>query len=93
MNVTVTGGGGRQCLAAVLDFVENDDVEKIILVDISGETLEVRKGEVNSSKIETHVMDITDTGKLAEVMEGDLDAVVGPLRQEYQADQLAALAD
>ena len=30
--------------------------------------------------------------KLAEIMEGDLDAVVGPLRHEYQADQLAALA-
>ncbi|MDH5172115.1 MAG: peptide chain release factor 1, partial [Gammaproteobacteria bacterium] len=30
--------------------------------------------------------------KLAEIMEGDLDVVVGPLRQEYQADQLAALA-
>lgn len=29
--------------------------------------------------------------KLAEVVEGDLGAVVGPLRQEYQADQLAAL--
>ncbi|MCR9105808.1 MAG: peptide chain release factor 1 [Gammaproteobacteria bacterium] len=31
--------------------------------------------------------------KLAEVMEGDLDAVIEPLRQEYQADQLAALAE
>jgi peptide chain release factor 1 len=30
--------------------------------------------------------------KLDEVMEGELDAVVGALRQEYQADQLAALA-
>jgi peptide chain release factor 1 len=30
--------------------------------------------------------------KLSEIMEGDLDAVVGPLRQEFQADQLAALA-
>jgi peptide chain release factor 1 len=30
--------------------------------------------------------------KLAEIMEGDVDAVVGPLRQEYQADQLAAMA-
>jgi len=28
----------------------------------------------------------------AEILEGDLDVVVGPLRQEYQADQLAALA-
>ena len=31
--------------------------------------------------------------KLAEVMEGELNVVVGPLRQEYQTDQLAALAD
>lgn len=31
--------------------------------------------------------------KLAEVMEGDLGEVIDPLRQEYQADQLAALAD
>jgi peptide chain release factor 1 len=31
--------------------------------------------------------------KLAEIMEGDVDAVVGPLRQEYQADQLAAMAE
>jgi len=31
--------------------------------------------------------------KLDEVMEGGLDAVIGPLRQEYQADQLAALSD
>jgi peptide chain release factor 1 len=31
--------------------------------------------------------------KLDEVMQGQLDEVVGPLRQEYQADQLAALAE
>jgi peptide chain release factor 1 len=31
--------------------------------------------------------------KLDDVMEGDLDAIIGPLRQEYQADQLAALSD
>jgi peptide chain release factor 1 len=31
--------------------------------------------------------------KLPEIMEGELDAVIGPLRQEYQADQLAALAE
>ena len=30
--------------------------------------------------------------KLDEVIEGDLDEVVQPLVQEYQADQLAALA-
>jgi peptide chain release factor 1 len=31
--------------------------------------------------------------KLDEVMEGELSAIIGPLRQEYQADQLAALSD
>jgi peptide chain release factor 1 len=31
--------------------------------------------------------------KLAEVIEGGLDAVISPLRQEYQADLLAALSD
>ncbi len=31
--------------------------------------------------------------KLDEVMSGDLDAVVGPLQQEHQADLLASLAD
>jgi peptide chain release factor 1 len=31
--------------------------------------------------------------RLPEVMEGDLDCVIGPLIQEYQADQLAALGD
>ena len=31
--------------------------------------------------------------KLAEVLEGDLEQVVEPLTNEYQADQLAALAE
>ncbi|MEO1082544.1 MAG: peptide chain release factor 1 [Pseudomonadota bacterium] len=31
--------------------------------------------------------------KLDDVLTGDLDEVIGPLRQEYQADQLAALAE
>lgn len=31
--------------------------------------------------------------KLAEVMEGEMAALINPLRQEYQADQLAALAE
>ena len=30
--------------------------------------------------------------KLDEIMEGDIDQIVGPLIQEHQADQLAALS-
>ena len=31
--------------------------------------------------------------KLAEILEGDLNQVIEPLTSEYQADQLAELAD
>lgn len=31
--------------------------------------------------------------RLSEVMEGDLDAILGPLMQENQADLLAALSE
>jgi peptide chain release factor 1 len=31
--------------------------------------------------------------KLMEVLSGDLEVVIDPLRQEYQADQLAAMAE
>jgi peptide chain release factor 1 len=31
--------------------------------------------------------------KLDEIMEGDMEPILGPLTQEYQADQLASLSD
>ena len=52
----------------------------------------IRTYNFPQSRITDHRINLT-LYKLAEVMEGDLDAVIGPLRQEYQADQLAALAD
>jgi peptide chain release factor 1 len=52
----------------------------------------IRTYNFPQGRITDHRINLT-LYKLAEVMEGDLDAVIGALRQEYQADQLAALAE
>jgi len=74
MKVAVTGGAGRMALAAEYDFVENDDVEKLLLIDRDPNALEIRKKNLHSAKVETKVMDLTDTGKLAEAL-NDYDVV------------------
>ena len=51
----------------------------------------IRTYNFPQGRITDHRINLT-LYKLAEVMEGDLGAVIEPLRQEYQADQLAALA-
>jgi len=70
MKVAITGGAGRQSLTTIYDFIENEDVEKILLIDIDSDALEIRKKKVNSDKVEVKVVDITDTGKLAEILVG-----------------------
>jgi peptide chain release factor 1 len=52
----------------------------------------IRTYNFPQGRITDHRINLT-LYKLAEVMEGDMDALVGPLRQEYQADQLAAMAE
>jgi peptide chain release factor 1 len=52
----------------------------------------IRTYNYPQGRITDHRINLT-LYKLAEVMEGDIGAVINPLRQEYQADQLAALAE
>jgi peptide chain release factor 1 len=52
----------------------------------------IRTYNFPQGRITDHRINLT-LYKLAEVMEGDLGAVIEPLRQEYQADQLAALSE
>ena len=51
----------------------------------------IRTYNFPQGRITDHRINLT-LYKLEEVVAGDLDAVIEPLRQEYQADQLAALA-
>jgi len=75
MKAAITGGAGRQCLSTILDFLENDDVEKILLIDINEEALKVRKELIESPKVVTAVIDLTDTKSLSKALE-EYDVVI-----------------
>jgi lysine 6-dehydrogenase len=65
MKVAITGGAGRQALGAAYDFIDRPDVEKILLIDVNDKALDIRKRKLNSEKVETAVIDLSDTNKLA----------------------------
>ena len=52
----------------------------------------IRTYNFPQGRITDHRINLT-LYKLADVLEGDVDAIINPLRQEFQADQLAALAE
>jgi len=52
----------------------------------------IRTYNFPQGRVSEHRINLT-LYRLNEVMEGDLDAILGPLMQEHQADLLAALAD
>lgn len=52
----------------------------------------IRTYNYPQSRVSDHRINLT-VYRLAEVMEGDLDCLINPINQEFQADQLAALAE
>lgn len=89
MKVAITGGAGRQCLSAIYDFIETDDVEKILLIDINDDALNARRELVNSPKVETMVRDLTDTAGLAEAL-ADYDVVINGSSHVFNMDVMNA---
>lgn len=68
MKAAITGGAGRQCLATIYDFLESEDIDKVLLIDINEEALRIRKELVDSQKVEISVIDLNDTKALAEAL-------------------------
>ena len=66
--------------------------ERRNLVGTGDRSDRIRTYNFPQGRVTDHRINLT-LYKLAEVLEGDMDAVVGPLRQEHQADLLAALSD
>ena len=66
--------------------------ERRNLVGTGDRSDRIRTYNFPQGRVTDHRINLT-LYKLAEVMEGEMDAVVGPLRQEHQADLLAALSD
>jgi peptide chain release factor 1 len=67
-------------------------LERRNLVGTGDRSDRIRTYNFPQGRITDHRINLT-LYKLSEVMEGDVGAVIDSLRQEYQADQLAALAD
>jgi peptide chain release factor 1 len=65
--------------------------ERRSLVGTGDRSDRIRTYNFPQGRLTDHRINLT-LYKLSEVMEGDLSAVVEPLRQEHQADQLAALS-
>lgn len=89
MKIAITGGAGRQSLAAIYDFVDTVDVEKIGLFDINEEALAHRKNLVNSEKIETAVIDLKDTPALSKALE-EYDVVINGSSHVFNMDVMNA---
>ena len=66
--------------------------ERKNLVGTGDRSDRIRTYNYPQGRITDHRINLT-LYKLAEVTEGDLDAVIEPLRQEHQADQLTALSE
>ncbi|MCO7123609.1 saccharopine dehydrogenase NADP-binding domain-containing protein [Ihubacter massiliensis] len=89
MKAAITGGAGRQSLSAIYDFVETEDVEKVLLIDINEEALKARKELVGSPKIETKAIDLKDTQTLAQALE-EYDVVINGSSHVFNMDVMDA---
>lgn len=89
MKAAITGGAGRQCLSTIYDFIENDDVEKILLIDVNKDALNKRKELVNSTKVETRVIDLKDTEALAKAL-NEYDVVLNASSHIFNLDVMNA---
>ena len=63
-----------------------------MLVGSGDRSQRVRTYNFPQGRISDHRINLT-LYKLGEIMDGDLDQLIGPLRTEDQAEQLAALGD
>jgi peptide chain release factor 1 len=66
--------------------------ERKLLVGSGDRSERIRTYNFPQGRVTDHRINLT-LYRLPEIIDGDLDCVIGPLVQEYQAEQLAALAD
>ena len=66
--------------------------ERRNLVGSGDRSERIRTYNFPQGRVTDHRINLT-LYKLDEVIQGDLDALIGPLRQEHQADQLAAMSE
>src|SRR5699024_11598851 len=60
MKIAVFGGAGKVCLGAIHDFIDNEDVEEVVLADLNFTALEERKKSLDSNKIKIRHIDLNN---------------------------------
>ena len=70
MKVCVMGGAGKMAQGAVREFVENDEVEALLLADVDGVALRGRVEALDSAKVSQAVVDVTDHAAMVAALDG-----------------------
>lgn len=70
MKICILGGAGGMAYGAALDFIEQEEVESVLLCDRELKALEARKDALSSIKIEIKKVDVSDTSAVRSALEG-----------------------
>jgi lysine 6-dehydrogenase len=70
VKVCVMGGAGKMAQGAVREFVENDEVETLLLADADVIALRGRLEALDSSKVSQAVVDVTDHAATVAALDG-----------------------
>jgi saccharopine dehydrogenase (NAD+, L-lysine-forming) len=89
MKAVVIGGAGRMCVSAVKDFVEQDDVTDILLIDANEDVLAARKKQMGSDKIKIATADVTDISRMASLITG-YDVALNAISHVFNMDVMNA---
>jgi peptide chain release factor 1 len=73
-------------------IIQEQALERRDLVGTGDRSERIRTYNFPQGRITDHRIDLT-LYRLSEVLEGDLDLIIEPLKKEHRADQLSALAD
>jgi lysine 6-dehydrogenase len=70
VKVCVMGGAGKMAQGAVREFVENDEVEALLLADADASALRARVEALDSAKVSQAVVDVTDHAAMVAALDG-----------------------
>ena len=79
-------GVGKQGSALVRDLIESDEVSEVVAGDINITRLKKLEDRLESEKVRTEQVDVTDHAKLVDLMREGFDVVVNALLWKYSVD-------
>lgn len=94
MKVLILGGSGIQGSASANDLVKMEPLAEVVLVDKDREALESRSAWLDSNRVSTEQIDVTDRDRLAKFIRGEnFDVVVSSVPWPISIPPLEATID